>query len=93
MNLNNQQNKGLNTATRLARMANWNNIVTDKSIVYSDFHSHSQLWEPNCHHERELTFRKDCSENIFVQIGNNGLCTREGPNRSKSVQNLLGHDY
>jgi endonuclease/exonuclease/phosphatase family metal-dependent hydrolase len=49
VNLYDQQEKGRNTATRPARMVNWNNIMNDNAIVCGDFNSHSQRWDPNCH--------------------------------------------
>jgi hypothetical protein len=83
-----QKEKGRNTATRSARMAHWNNIMTDETIVCRDFNSHSQRWDPNCRRERDATFWKDWSENFLMQLGNDGQCTREGSNGSKSVIDL-----
>jgi hypothetical protein len=69
-------------------MANWNNIMNDKTIVCGDFNSHSQRWDPNCRRERDATFWKDWSENFLMQLGNDGQCKREGSNGSKSVIDL-----
>jgi hypothetical protein len=88
VNLYDQQEKGRNTATRPARMANWNNIMNDQTIVSGDFNSHSQRWDPNCRPERDATFWKDWSENFLMQLGNDGQCTREGSNGRKSVIDL-----
>jgi hypothetical protein len=62
--------------------------MNDKTIVCGDFNSHTQQWDPNCSGERHATFWKDCSENFLIQLGNNGECTREGSNRSKSIIDL-----
>jgi hypothetical protein len=88
VNVYDQQEKGRNTATRPARMVNWNIIMNDKTIVWGDFNSPSQRWHPNCRRERDATFWKDWSENFLMQLGNDGQCMREGSNGSKSVIDL-----
>jgi hypothetical protein len=58
--------------------------MTDKTIMCGDFNSHSQRWDPNCRRERDATFWKDWSENFLMQLSNDGQCTWEGYNGTKS---------
>jgi hypothetical protein len=62
--------------------------MNDKTIVCGDFNSHSQRWDPNCRRERDATFWKYWSENFLMQLSNDGQCTWEGSNGSKSVIDL-----
>jgi hypothetical protein len=59
--------------------------MNDKIIVCGDFYSHSQRWDPNCRRERDATFWNDWSDIFLMQLGNDGQCTQERSNRSKSV--------
>jgi hypothetical protein len=88
VNLYDQQEKGRNTATRPARMANWNNIMTNKTNVCGECNSHSERWDPNYRCERDATFWKYWSENFLMQLSNDWQCKQEGSNGSKSVIDL-----
>jgi hypothetical protein len=59
VNVDDQLEKGRNTNVRPAWMANWNQIMNDRTIVCGDFNSHSSKWDPSCVRERDLTFWKD----------------------------------
>jgi hypothetical protein len=83
VNLHHQQEIGRNIAMQPAQMVNWNNILNDKIIVFMDFNSHSQRWDPNGRCERDATFERDCSTNILMHLDNDRQCRLERNNSSK----------
>jgi hypothetical protein len=88
VNVYDQLEKGRNTNVRPARMANWNQIMNDRTIVCGDFNSHSSKWDPSCVRERDSTFWKDWTQEYLMELGNNGQSTRDRPNGSKSIIDL-----
>jgi hypothetical protein len=74
--------------TRLAGIADWNHILNDKIIVYGNFNSHCQRWDPSCSYERDAIICKDWSENFIMQLVNDRQYVQEGSTGSKSVINV-----
>jgi hypothetical protein len=85
INIYDQLEKGRTGNLRSIREVNWQQVMTEKTIMCGDFNSYSYRWDANCTQERDSRYWKEWQDEYLMQLENDGQPTRTGSNGDGSV--------